>query len=234
MAIEASQGIIKVASTICSWAPTMAVLLLFPKLQTGFDRRRDFIKSRFQGKGYAKTALLLFVVQAIVFFAAAGLISVYCKIPYNELFQLSASTVLLAIVSTALGGALGEELGWRGFLFWEHRKEHGVIKSSVYNGIIWTLWHIPLWFIRGGNGKDLLIYILAFALSAISAAIIMGVFYQKTKNLAVPMVIHFSLNFWVCLIRPEIPAHLILSAIAILYFIAAICCIIYQRKCDKI
>ena len=69
-------------------------------------------------------------------------------------------------------------------------------------------------------------YIIAFSVSAVSASVIMGVVYDRIKNLAIPIVVHFLLNFWVCFISPEIPVHITLSAIDLLYFIAAVVCVI--------
>lgn len=233
MALDMPQWLLKSMQTISSWTPTVAVLILFKKLDTGFDRRRDFIKSRFEGKKWVKPAIFLFLVQAVFFFAGAYLISIYSNRPYCELFVFDFPTVVVTFVSTVLSGASGEELGWRGFLFWEYRKEYGVIKSSLFTGVVWILWHIPLWFVRGGSGTELLMYIIAFAVSGISATVIMGVFYNKTKNMAITMIVHFSLNFWVCFITPEVPAHIILSALAIFYLIGALCCVAYQKKVEN-
>jgi membrane protease YdiL (CAAX protease family) len=38
--------------------------------------------------------------------------------------------------------ALGEELGWRGFL-WDRLRPYG-LKGKVLLGIIWGLWHAPI------------------------------------------------------------------------------------------
>ena len=139
---------------------------------------------------------------------------------------------MIFFVSTALGGALGEELGWRGYLFWEQNKEYGVIKGAVFNGIVWTLWHVPLWFIRGGSKWALLIYIIAFTVTCISASVVMGFFYNKTKNLLIPIVIHFSLNFWVCFVNTEHSLYttLTMSAMGVLYLLFAVFCVIFERR----
>ena len=41
-------------------------------------------------------------------------------------------------------GPLGEELGWRGFLLPEFQKRFPNLKSAIIIGIVWFIWHIPL------------------------------------------------------------------------------------------
>lgn len=49
-----------------------------------------------------------------------------------------------------LGGGQ-EELGWRGYIMPFLEKKFGLIIGSLMLGVIWAIWHIPLWFIPGGN-----------------------------------------------------------------------------------
>lgn len=43
-----------------------------------------------------------------------------------------------------LGGALGEELGWRGFLLPRLLKRQGPIAASFVLALVWALWHAPI------------------------------------------------------------------------------------------
>ena len=45
--------------------------------------------------------------------------------------------------------ALGEEYGWRGFL-WEAWRHHGVVRANLAIGAVWGLWHAPL-IVQGFN-----------------------------------------------------------------------------------
>ena len=101
----------------------------------------------------------------------------------------------MGFVWTLIQGATGEESGWRGFLQPSLETNHGVIKSSLFTGIIWGFWHTPLWLMEGYNAVQLLMYILCFLLSITSVSVIIGVCYSRCKNLFVPMWIHFMFNF---------------------------------------
>jgi hypothetical protein len=74
------------------------------------------------------------------------------------------------------------------------KKAGGVIKGSYYVGLVWSFWHTPLWFVSGPLGLDIVVYIATFIIGNLCLAVIIGVCYNRCKNLAVPMWIHFASN----------------------------------------
>ena len=62
--------------------------------------------------------------------------------PELPLLMMVAQSLAAAVTINMLA-ALGEELGWRGYL---HEKliSRGFWKCSLITGIIWGLWHAPL------------------------------------------------------------------------------------------
>lgn len=72
--------------------------------------------------------------------------------------------------------ALGEELGWRGFLVPELNKITSFGKTAFFSGLIWFAWHLPA--ILSGNygapGTPLWFQILCFGILVLSGAVILA------------------------------------------------------------
>ena len=52
------------------------------------------------------------------------------------------------LINIFFGGGQ-EEIGWRGYILPYFEKKYGLIIGSLLLGVIWAIWHIPLWFIPG-------------------------------------------------------------------------------------
>ena len=68
----------------------------------------------------------------------------------------SGLLLILVIVSSVFSGstintlaALGEEMGWRGFLLSELGSRLGLYPASIVIGVVWGLWHAPLILLAG-------------------------------------------------------------------------------------
>jgi membrane protease YdiL (CAAX protease family) len=53
--------------------------------------------------------------------------------------------IIIFLFFAIVDGPVGEEIGWRGFLLPRLLEKHGVTYGSVFLGIAWFLWHIPLY-----------------------------------------------------------------------------------------
>lgn len=87
----------------------------------------------------------------------------------------------------------GEEVGWRGYALPRLATHLGLGGASVLLGVIWALWHLPLFFLQGsGNeGQSFPIYLLH--VTALSVA--MSWLYWKTEgSLLLVMLMHASVN----------------------------------------
>ena len=71
-----------------------------------------------------------------------------------------------------------EEAGWMYVLQPILYKKYGFIASSVFVGVVWVLWHIPLFFIPGTNHFEGLINFWIFNVQVISLSFFRSAIYR--------------------------------------------------------
>lgn len=135
-------------------------------------------------------ALLLIVsvklLVALIVRVSTGAWPMFGNVPLPLLFAA-------ALGSTMLGGQIGEELGWRGYALPRMARAMSLGAASVLLGVIWAVWHLPLFFILGGDtvGQSFPFYLLQ--VTALSVAI--SWVYMKTHgSLLVTMLLHAAIN----------------------------------------
>ena len=99
---------------------------------------------------------------------------------------------------------LGEEIGWRGFaLPWLH-KRFNALQSSLILGFIWSLWHLPLFWIPGDFHQQL--PLLWFLIQTVLITILYTWIYNATDgSLLIILLLHAASNtaFGVLPMLPE-------------------------------
>ncbi len=99
----------------------------------------------------------------------------------------------------SLSSALGEEIGWRGFLVPELFKSLSFTKVAVITGVIWACWHLPIILLgnyhnNGAGALPLAGQLVAFFICVISAAIPMAYLRLKSGSLWTGALFHASHN----------------------------------------
>ncbi|MCR3956652.1 MAG: CPBP family intramembrane metalloprotease [Gudongella sp.] len=95
-----------------------------------------------------------------------------------------------------LMGPLGEEAGWRGFALKRLLMYQTPIKASVILGMIWSIWHLPLFFIVGTTQNlltefGLIPVLFGYSVYTIMISILITVYYIKTDyNLFGAIILH--------------------------------------------
>ena len=88
--------------------------------------------------------------QVTVFTRGAfGDLPQHSPIPPVAIFLLSMAQGTVSGFTVGLPFAFGEELGWRGLMLRETQK-FGLLKSNLFIGVVWGLWHAPL-IVQGHN-----------------------------------------------------------------------------------
>ncbi len=92
-----------------------------------------------------------------------------------------------------IGGALGEEFGWRGFVYDKLEAKHGIFLGTLILGLIWSLWHLPLFFMTGTVQSNLPIW--QFMIQNTVLAYFYTWIYRKTDgNILLMILLHAVMN----------------------------------------
>ncbi len=97
-----------------------------------------------------------------------------------------------------LASALGEEIGWRGFLVPELAKQMSFTKLSLLSGAIWAVWHSPVLLFADYNAGTNRWYALGcFALMVVSVGSIAAWLTLKSGSLWPAAMLHASHNLFI-------------------------------------
>ena len=171
----------------------------------------------------------LFIILLPLFFVLIG-IGLYSLFigdigSFDSMAFLSIPTILWA---GFYAGPLGEELGWRGFLLPEFQKRFSNLKSAILIGVIWFVWHIPLFWapfgtLVSGEAISALPVIAYFIMLNCLSIIITWLVLNSKGSVLIAILFHLSINAGIALLFfPELnmdfkKVHL-LSSIGILLF----------------
>ncbi|MDO4804589.1 MAG: type II CAAX endopeptidase family protein [Lachnospiraceae bacterium] len=95
--------------------------------------------------------------------------------------------------------ALGEEAGWRGFLYPQLKAGHGRKNGLLFGGIIWGMWHWPLiWLIGYEYGSEYFGYpvtgMLLFCIITIALGVFCDWLYERSGSIWLPALFHGAFN----------------------------------------
>lgn len=96
--------------------------------------------------------------------------------------------LILPMLLVMIPGGGWEELGWRGFLQPALEERFGFIRGTALLGVIWSVWHLPLWLIQCANQKNFVFW--AFAVYCIAFSFLLAMTYQITQCVLAPILLH--------------------------------------------
>lgn len=100
--------------------------------------------------------------------------------------------VVISLLSTII--LWGEEFGWRGYLQARLLKDRPLL-AAVATGLIWGLWHYPLYLRPSTSQRVHWAYLLVLPVSTILLSIIFGWLRQRTGSVWSASLAHASTNY---------------------------------------
>lgn len=113
-------------------------------------------------------------------------------VPFGARWLIVAVNFILVLL---IGGPLGEEFGWRGLALPALETKFGMLRGSLLLGVIWTVWHLPLFFITASAQNGMSFWL--FALLTLALCILMTWLYHGSgDSLLLVLLFHAAVNTW--------------------------------------
>jgi CAAX amino terminal protease family. len=101
-------------------------------------------------------------------------------------------------LAKSLASALGEEIGWRGFLVPELFKSVGFTGTALISGLVWACWHYPLLIWGDYNSGTPTWYALTcFTVLVLSISFVFSWMRLKSGSLWTGALLHASHNLYI-------------------------------------
>ena len=166
------------------------IVTLIADGRDGFrEWRKRIFKFRIGAKFYILVLLYPIIYVALsygLYLLMGGTPGDFASVPPWYLYPLTLVFVFF------LGGGQ-EEPGWRGFALPRLLSKYSPFIASIIIGVIWAVWHIPLFFVAGSSQAGLPFE--WYLPNVIGMAIVFTLLYLKTSGSVLPaMVLHAGIN----------------------------------------
>jgi len=212
---EDGAGLLPFSSPLLKWTSPVTIFtgpFLAAFIMTGVTEGRAGIRRLLRrfvlwrvGLGWYLFVLVgipaILVLSVIVLPGALG--------SFQGLATLAPLTLLfLAVYGFFLSGPLAEEPGWRGFALPRLQSLHGPLVGSLILGVLWALWHLPLFFTPWNTLTtfNVVVYVLATTCLTI---IYTWVFNNTKGSLLLAILLHWSFDLSTLIVGPLFPAPIV-------------------------
>jgi membrane protease YdiL (CAAX protease family) len=94
--------------------------------------------------------------------------------------------------------ALGEEIGWRGFLVPELARKLSFARVALVSGVVWSLWHYPILLFADYHGQTPSWYSLScFTLMVLGISFVFAWIRLASGSVWPAAILHASHNLWI-------------------------------------
>ena len=171
------------------WAPTLIAIAMIARTGGLSGLRRELtIRFRYAaGDG----GWLLVAVAAPAMVTLAGVLG--ARLTGSGQPFIPAVAVGNVVLNAVLTGAVGEELGWRGFVLSRLDTRISSQHAALVMAVLWGLWHLPVFLFPDSPYSSW--PMVPALLTIVSFGVFMGSLFYRTQGSILPTILaHLSLN----------------------------------------
>jgi uncharacterized protein len=198
-------------ATGAMWGPGFAALITcrlysIPVATLGWQ----WGETRFQISSYLLPAAYGLVAYALIWTTGLGsvpspafLSDSVAAVGIPSMPTWAAAALMIALNAVfgfirSCANALGEEIGWRGFLAPRLAERYGFTAASLVSGAIWAVWHYPaLLFADYNMGTPAGYALTCFTVMVVSLSVILTWFRLRSGSLWTATFLHASHNLFI-------------------------------------
>lgn len=212
---------------VAIWSPSIAAMVVFrikgsPSIN---------VKTAFAWPHFSFWYLIILIPLAV---GAILLLNETLNGHKIEWSKFELRFVIPLLLLNLIMGPLGEELGWRGFLYPIFKDKYGWMAGALMVGFIWAFWHFPLWFLDSPQSK---ISFWAFVIIVVLLSILMSIMYNQSKGSIIPAILlHLTFNVslgMIDILESHDPSEFIIQSLYIYVPLVLILVGIYELTADK-
>ena len=188
-----------VASTtlalVGGFGPSLAALVVVAH-SSGRAGLRRWLTRCLQWRVCWRWVVLAFLFPAVFMgLAAAAHVALGGSLPPSPAAGHVGLAALNFLLVFLVGGPLGEEFGWRGFALPGLQARWGWRLASLLLGVVWAVWHLPLFYSAGTVQSHLPMGL--YALSAIASSVLFAWLFNRSRGSIIPVLaLHTAVNAW--------------------------------------
>lgn len=168
-----------VPQSLAFWIGLNLATYLTAALTGGWGAVKDLLSRLIRWRAQPVWYIAALVITALLSLAAIG-IHLALGGSHRVGVLLSSSDLLPSLLFQIFFFMLTEETAWRGFALPRLQSRYSALNASLILGVLWGLWHIPLWFIPGSFQSTL--PFAGFLLATIAMSVITTWIFNHTHG----------------------------------------------------
>lgn len=189
LAFLVPQEMTMLVGLILTIAPITSALFLTYR-ENGSDGAKRLLKRTFDYKRISNKFWLIPILffWPLIFIIASAIMTYMKETAPDSLFPIGAVPILFVLFFIF---ASFEEEGWMGYAYEPMEKRWNALKASLILGILWAIWHLPLYW---QNGQDPL-WIAGQIVSLVAIRILIVFLFNNTgKSIFATILFHTVYN----------------------------------------